>query len=472
MLGFLHGVETEIIKKNGREIKAIKSSVICLVGTAPKGPVNELTLIVNDSDAALFGNKIPGFDIPHALEAIRAYRAGIIIVVNVFDPATMVASVAAETNVVTNYKFKLAFPPISGIVMTNSAGSTTYVKDTDYSIDDFGNVKILRPSVIAEGSTTKTTYNKLDATLVTAATIVGTINGGTNVKTGYKLLDEVYPTFGLTPKILVSPDWNTNTTVSAEMKAKADYWRAIFPLDAAAAIIPSAVITQRGPAGTNNISTNSPRAIICYPKLKMKDPDPSSAEDATILRPYSETMAGILAFVDLNEGYWVSPSNQEILNIVGPERKLTWIINKQDTEVNTLNSYGVTTLIKDSSYRTWGNRNASYPSEVGIDTFIPMQRLADVIHESIEFFAKPFVGKPITPVLVDTIVESVNSFFRTLQGRGAIIAGFCEYNPDNNPSGDLADGNVKFDYEFVGPTPAERITFRSFTNINLLKTIA
>ncbi len=100
-----------------------------------------------------------------------------------------------------------------------------------------------------------------------------------------------------------------------------------------------------------------------------------------------------------------------------------------------------------------------------------MQRLADIIHESIEFFAKPFVGKPINAALIDTIVSSVNSFMRTLIGRGAIVDGFCTYIPDNNPPEDIAAGIIKFDYEFVGAPPAERIIFRSYTNISLLATL-
>jgi phage tail sheath protein FI len=469
MNGYLHGVETEIVKAGARPVAVVRSSVIVLAGTAPKGPVNELTLISSEADVAQFGSKLPGFDIPFALDAIRAYRAGMIIVINTFDPETMVVEVDEEEQTVTDYKFKLDFAPISGLVLTNAAGTTTYVKDTDYSVDDFGNVKVLNSTVIAEDSVVLATYNKLDSAEVTAATIVGSVTSG--VRTGLKLIDEVYPSFGVTPKIILCPNWNTNTTVVAEIKAKAAYWRAVYPLDVAVAALPGTVVTQRSPAGNTNITTTDARAIICYPRLKFPDPDPAAAEDAFILRPYSETFVGLMALTDLNEGYWVSPSNQQILNIIGAERKLTWILNKQDTEVNLLNSYGVTTLIKDVEYRSWGNRNGSYPNESGIGTFIPMQRLDDIIQESIEFFARPFVGKPITNALVDTIVSSINGFFRTLIGRGAIIDGFCEYVPDNNPVEDLANGNIKFDYQFVGPPPAERITFRSFTNISLLKTI-
>ncbi len=45
----------------------------------------------------------------------------------------------------------------------------------------------------------------------------------------------------------------------------------------------------------------------------------------------------------------------------------------------------------------------------------------------------------------------------------------ASYDPTKNPTTELALGHVTFDLEFMPPTPAERITFESFINIELLK---
>lgn len=73
--------------------------------------------------------------------------------------------------------------------------------------------------------------------------------------------------------------------------------------------------------------------------------------------------------------------------------------------------------------------------------------------------------------LIDTICEVVNQFVRTLIGRGALIDGKCTFNSDKNPSNEIANGHLVFDLEFMPPSPAERITFESFINTDLLKAL-
>ena len=91
---FLHGVETVEVQKGARTIKTVKTAVIGLVGTAPINDVsdeyksiNTPTLILNEIEAVkYFGNHKPGFTIPQALKAIFDQGAGIVIVINVFNP--------------------------------------------------------------------------------------------------------------------------------------------------------------------------------------------------------------------------------------------------------------------------------------------------------------------------------------------------------------------------------------------------
>ena len=73
--------------------------------------------------------------------------------------------------------------------------------------------------------------------------------------------------------------------------------------------------------------------------------------------------------------------------------------------------------------------------------------------------------------LIDAITESVNAFIRTLIGRGALTDGKCKFNPDKNSNSEIANGHLTFDIEFMPPTPAERITFESFIDINLLRSL-
>jgi hypothetical protein len=58
---------------------------------------------------------------------------------------------------------------------------------------------------------------------------------------------------------------------------------------------------------------------------------------------------------------------------------------------------------------------------------------------------------------------------RTLVSRGAIIDGSCTFDQAKNPVTELAAGHITFGYQFMPPTPMERVTYESFINIDLLK---
>jgi phage tail sheath protein FI len=466
---YLHGVETIELKKGPVPVSVVKSAVIGLVGIAPKGPKQTLTLVQNAQDAAQFGSELPGFNIPQALAAIFKQGAGTVLVVNTLNDASNLVAVTAETKTVTNAKAKLTHAAIKDLVVTNSAGSTTYVLGTDYQVDDFGNLTVLNLNNIAEGSTIKATYKRLDGTTVNAAQVIGAIDGNTDTYTGFKMFDLSFSLFGFTPRLLIAPGYSSLNTVSVEMIAVANKFRGHALIDAPAGTAIADAIAGRGPAGSINFYTSSKRAILCYPMLKAYD----TATDAPQNRPYSQFLAGVIAATDNTEGYWVSPSNKEIKGIVGVERTISWAINDAQTSANMLNEKGIVTIAAGfgTGIRTWGNRSAAFPSSTSPDNFIPVQRTADILHESLEQAMLQFIDRPINNALIDAIKETVNAFIRTLIGRGALVDGSCTYDPAKNPPTEIAAGHLTFDLTFMPPTPAERITFESFIDINLLKSL-
>ena len=95
-MSFLHGIEVIEIQSGARPIRTVRTGIIGLVGTAPKGPRNTPTLIAGDRTRAVttFGRRYG--TIPDALEAIFAQTGAVVVVVNVLDPATDVVPVAAK----------------------------------------------------------------------------------------------------------------------------------------------------------------------------------------------------------------------------------------------------------------------------------------------------------------------------------------------------------------------------------------
>ena len=304
---------------------------------------------------------------------------------------------------------------------------------------------------------------------VKIADIIGKIDATTGKRTGLKAFEDCYSMFGYYPKTIIAPVYCEETAVVSEINTLCNKIRAIGIIDAPVGATVQDVITGRGPQGTINFNTSSDRLILCYPHLKVYD----SETDKIQLQPYSQRLAGVIAAKDVDKGYHWSPSNTEIQGIVGIERQLTSMINDPTSEVNTLNEAGVVTVFNSygSGFRTWGNRSAAYPSSTFTTNFINVRRTADILHESVEYSMLDFIDFPIDNGLIDSICETVNQFIRTLIGRGALIDGKCSFNQDKNPTTEIANGHLVFDIEFMPPTPAERITFESFIDIELLKTL-
>lgn len=302
---------------------------------------------------------------------------------------------------------------------------------------------------------------------------IGDINGGidsvTGKRTGLKAFEDCYSLFGYYPKTIIAPVFCEDTAVVTEINTICNKIRAMGIVDAPVGATVQDVIKGRGPQGTINFNTSSERIILCYPHLKVYD----STTDSIKLQPYSQRLAGVIAAKDVEKGYHWSPSNTEIQGIVGVERQLTSMINDPTSEVNTLNEAGVVTVFNSygSGLRTWGNRTAAYPSSTHPTNFINVRRTADILHESVEYAMLQFIDFPIDNGLIDSICETVNQFIRTLIGRGALIDGKCSFNSEKNPTTEIANGHLTFDIEFMPPTPAERITFESFINIELLKSL-
>jgi len=465
-MAYLHGVETTEIEQGGRSVTIVNSSVIALVGIAPTGAANVPTLVLSPNDAAQFGRRLPGFDIPQALDAIFKQGPATVIVVNTFSVADNTAQVTTESKTITNGKLKLTAAPIGAVsvFLTNGTTPFTGVEGTDYKLDAFGNFTALS-AVASEGLVLKFTYKKLDTGTITSAQMIGANTSG--VRTGMKCWELIFNTFGFYPKILLAPGTSVLPAVATELIAAAPKYRAIALIDAPAGTGISAGIAGRGPASSMNFNTSSERAYLLMPHLKVYD----VATDGPINVPYGPFMAGVMSRVDAQEGYWVSPSNHEIFGILGPEYVVTASVNDAQTEANQLNSVGITTIFAGfgTGTRTWGNRSASYPTNTAQKNFIPIRRMADVVHESLEQASLQFIDKPLTQALIDAIRDTGNGFFKTLIGRGACMPGSkVVYNTEDNSAEELAAGHVTFELIFAGPSPAERITFKSYIDINLL----
>lgn len=468
---YLHGVETVEVERGPRPVRTVKSAVIGLIGTAPIGVVNVSTLTLSEKDAAAFGPQLPGFTIPQALDAIYDHGAGTMIVINVLDPATHKTAVANEAIAfdASTDRVKLAHGAVASLVLKSTDGATTYVADTDYTADLVtGEIVRIKGGGIVAGGSAKANYDYADPTKVTAADIIGAVNGA-GVRTGLKALKDTYNLFGFFAKILIAPAFCTQNSVATELIAMADQLGAIAYIDAPIGTTYAQALAGRGPAGTINFNTSSDRVRLCYPHVKVYDP----VLNAERLEPLSARAAGLRAKVDLDKGFWWSSSNQELAGVIGVERQLSAMIDDPQSEVNLLNEVGITTVFNSygSGLRLWGNRSAAWPTVTHMRNFENVRRTGDVINESIRYFSQQYIDMPLNQALIDSLVESVNGYGRKLIGDGALIGFKAWYDPARNEATELAAGHLLISYKYTPPPPLERLTYETEITSEYLVTL-
>ncbi|UYA59899.1 Phage tail sheath monomer GpFI [Pectobacterium sp. F1-1] len=467
---YLHGVETIEVETGARPVKTVKSAVIGLIGTAPQGAVNDVTLCLSEKDAAQFGSQFGGYTIPQALDAIYDHGAGTVLVINVLDPVKHKSSVNAEKVIFDKATgtAQLANRVVAKLVLTAAEGSQPFVEGQDYTLDaQTGVLKNLGKNIDA-AAVVSAFYDFADVTKVTAADIIGSINAA-GKRTGMKLLNDTYNLYGFFAKILISPVFCTQNSVTTELIALADKLGAIAYIDAPIGTTFAQALSGRGPEGTINFNTSSERARLCYPHVKVYDAETNSER----LEPLSARAAGLRAKVDLEKGFWWSSSNQEIKGITGVERQLSAMIDDPQSEVNLLNEQGISTIFNSygSGLRLWGNRTAAWPTVTHMKNFENVRRTGDVINESIRYFSQQYIDMPINQALIDALVESVNAYGRKLIGDGALLGFKCWFDAARNEQTELAAGHLLLNYKFTPPPPLERLTFETEITSEYLVTL-
>jgi phage tail sheath protein FI len=483
---YLHGIETIRMQVGARSVQVVKSAVTGAIVLAAQGPVNEPTLILSDTAAAQFGVDMWEFGVTAAATCAANFNQGrpsygVMLVVNVLDPAVHVSAAAPENltfDAATDIA-DLSYPAVSGLVLKNAGETATYLLGTDYALDaQLGRVIRLPAGAIAAGATVRASaYEYLDPSRVVYSDIVGTTDVGGN-RSGLQAFLDCFQLYGFFPKRLVCPVYSTLASVSAAMTSMAERIRARAYIDAPVGITPAQAITGRGPAGSINFNTSSQRAKLHYPHIKMPFSSPwdsgqSIFDNQTRLEPLSIHAAGLGNAVDIDQGYWWSSSNHEIQGIVGLERKISAMVNDPSTEANALNEAGITTVFNafGTGFRLWGNRSAAWPTDTSPENFESVLAVGDIIDESIEYASLQFLDQPVNNAWIDARCETVNQFLRKLVGDGAILDGRCWYDQGDNPPTEIANGHVVFRRDFLAPFPAERITDKVSVNLNYLKSL-
>lgn len=468
MANYKHGVYTSEQATSMSAPVSGSAGLQVIVGTAPVNRLKDpaaavnVPLLVNNYKEAV---EAVGYDKDFAkytlCEAISAnfsvVGTGPLVLINVLDPAKHTENLTGETVAVNS---GIGLLNVTGVLLDTlnmqADGETTLTQGTDYTaaFNDDGTVNIvLLPTGAGASATTLTVSGKkIDAGKVTAADIVGGVDGSTGKETGLEVVRQVYPKLSMTPGILVAPRFSADATVAAALQAKTHEINGVF----GAVCIVDIKSGAGGASKYTDVKTtkeaqavSAASAYAVWPYAKVGDVVYSGSALAAALTAYTDAVN--------DDTPNVSPSNKTISISAACLPDGTEVVLDQE-QANTVNSFGVATWLNMNGFRLWGNNTAAYPGNTDPkDRWFSVRRFMTWAANSfiLTYFQK--VDSPANKRLIEAIVDSENVRGNSFVARGVCARYEITFNEDENTTADLLDGKITF-HQYITPyTPAENI---------------
>jgi len=456
-MAYLHGVR---IQENPTSVPTPvknEAGVPVIFGTAPvnlvadpAGAVNKLFLCNSFAEAKVavgYSDDYENYTLCQAMDAFfKAFGVAPVVICNVLDPATHKSTYSETLNIVDGQ----AVSTKKGILLDGlKVGDMTLGTDYTVAFNDDGYLVITVLKSPAE-STVAVSGNVIDASKVTESSIVGSYDSGTGVETGIELIRKVYPTFGLTPSLLLAPGWSYKPTVGLALAEKCTDINGMFKCECVVDIDASRAAKYTDVEQIKQESGfSSPHTICVWPKVKYAGKE----------MYYSAIYAAMACYTDYNNDNVpnLSPSNRAIrisATVVEDGTEVNLDIN----QANELNAVGVVTALNLNGFKAWGNNTAAYP-----DTTDPKDRWI-ACRRFFSWWGNSFITTYLTKVddpanyrLIESIVDSENVRGNSLVSQGKCAGIKMVYSKEDNPIANVLDGKIVFKQYLAPYTPAEDI---------------
>jgi len=466
-MAFSHGVTASEKQFAPLAARPNRFTTVIAVGTAPVNmstlavpPVNTpIRVNTRDEAVAKFGysEDWESFTLCEVIEShFTNYKQSPLILINVMDPAVHVESVASS--VVGIVKGRATLPDdgiIMGTLTVKSAdGTTTYVKGTDYtaSYDVTGKVLIISRnggSIPTSANSISVSYDKLDASVVDATSIIGGADPMTGVRTGIELVEEVYPRFQLVPDVLIAPGFSDQRAVASAMVSKGQKVNGVFETIAITDLDASKNYLEIVDWKNDN-GYRDPLQINAYPMAKY----------AGRIYHMSTIIAGTKATVDAgNDGVPAeSPSNKRaMIDALVYADGTEMYLGKEQADM--LNSNGIVTAINfTGQYNVWGNRTAAYPDYTDPQrSFIPVRATFSWAKNNFitQYWSR--VDSLMNNRNIGSVVDDANVWLNGLGASGYLLGGVVSFDESENPIEELLNGKAVFKFRMTPPNPMEAI---------------
>lgn len=465
-MAYKHRIETQEIETQVTIPVQGAAGLQVVVGTAPinmaddpYGVTNTPVIAYSFSDAQKqlgYCSDFKNYTLCQSMDAsFRVFAVAPVIFINVLDAEKHKKEYTKENVAVVSRKATITETGIllKDLVVETQAGEAL-TADIDYimafNADGGLEITLLTTEHTTNVTTLKVTGNQLDPTLVTDVDIIGGYDVSTGKETGLEVIRQVYPKFGLTPGIILAPDWSQKPTVAAVMCAKTEDINGVFSCEVAIDMDSSVtkVYTALKQAKEELAVTNA-HAILLWPKLRVGGKTYA----------YSAMWSAMTAYTDVqnNDVPVKSPSN-ELLNVSAAvlEDGTEMLLDTAMAEV--VNSSGIVTAINDGGWKAWGNETAAYPGTTDPkDRWICCRRMMSWYRNHFILTYKEKVDDPTNYRLIESIVGAENLYLNSLAGTGAIAGGTIRFNEDDNPISSILDGTIVFYTKIAFWTPAKYI---------------
>lgn len=456
-MAYLHGVRVQENPTSVPTPVKNEAGVPVIFGTAPvnlvadpAGAVNKLFLCNSFAEAKVavgYSDDYENYTLCQAMDAFfKAFGVAPVVICNVLDPATHKSTYSETLNIVDGQ----AVSTKKGILLDGlKVGDMTLGTDYTVAFNDDGYLVITVLKSPAE-STVAVSGNVIDASKVTESSIVGSYDSGTGVETGIELIRKVYPTFGLTPSLLLAPGWSYKPTVGLALAEKCTDINGMFKCECVVDIDASRAAKYTDVEQIKQESGfSSPHTICVWPKVKYAGKE----------MYYSAIYAAMACYTDYNNDNVpnLSPSNRAIrisATVVEDGTEVNLDIN----QANELNAVGVVTALNLNGFKAWGNNTAAYP-----DTTDPKDRWI-ACRRFFSWWGNSFITTYLTKVddpanyrLIESIVDSENVRGNSLVSQGKCAGIKMVYSKEDNPIANVLDGKIVFKQYLAPYTPAEDI---------------
>ncbi|MEA5083293.1 MAG: phage tail sheath subtilisin-like domain-containing protein [Lachnospiraceae bacterium] len=464
-MAFYHGISTSQQSTSVSTPVVAASGIPFVVGTAPAhtvgGKINEIILVNTYAEALEALGYSDDWDTYTLCEMIysqfKLYECAPVLFVNVLDTSKHTKAITATAITIENGQAKLPVDYlINSVVATADAGgTTTYIKDTDYTVfydDDNLILEVIEGGTIT-GTTVYVAATAIDATKVTKADIIGGYDVTTEKTKGLELIESCFAKYKITPDLILAPGWSYDSEVAAIMQAKASGINDLFAAKALIDVDSKTIKNYRNVVEwKNNNNITKKEQFLFWPMVTL----------GGRIFHMSTQMAGVIAKTDSSNGDCpsASPSNKE-MQIDGLCTADGKEILLDITQANYLNANGIATSINFiGGFKSWGNESAAFPSSTDVkDYFICVSRTFDwVAKTAIQTFWSKLDGK-MNRRLIDNVVDTFNIYLNGLVSEEKILGGRIECISEENSLTDLMGGKIKFHVYLTPPSPAEEMEF-------------